>query len=205
MHGFSGAPWNAHFFCDLGPHILFFLNIMYLPVPSLIGVDWSYHGCQTVQSRKRSFVFIPFIQPCHLALQFLAPIAPSFHIILIMKPATDGASIRQLVENILLFDIPSTKFDDEGVFLRRPFSLLLGRSMGRVRRHAALPCSVPWMCGIWRGACRCCALTTMVCNGASSSIFDEGFVSQVTKLLSGCITRSQQYIILQTPERVLVY
>ena len=55
-----------------------------------------------------------------------------------MEATADGTATRQAFADVLPLHPAAPQLDDEGVFLGRPFGLLLGRGLGRVRGLQAL-------------------------------------------------------------------
>jgi hypothetical protein len=72
---------------------------------------------------------MPFAQHSEHILSVLISLASSLKVNLIVETTTDGTSPWKLLADILPFHAVTAKFDDFGIFVQRPFGLLLGRRL----------------------------------------------------------------------------
>lgn len=77
---------------------------------------------------------LPVVQPREFVFLLFIPLAFSFQIILVVQPAADRTTARQSLGNVFPLHIVAPELDNQHVFLRAPFGLLLGRRRERVRR-----------------------------------------------------------------------
>ena len=61
---------------------------------------------------------IPFVQPCELVLTVFVPFAAPLEVILIVQSATDSASSRKVLADILPFHALTSESYDLGIFFR---------------------------------------------------------------------------------------
>ncbi|KAL6891614.1 hypothetical protein HDV57DRAFT_306601 [Trichoderma longibrachiatum] len=143
VHGLGCPPWDRQLFSYLGPHISFEPGVGMLVCCKIL---WKKKE-QVCKHRGSSFkksvlavmsaLYIPLIQPGKLVLAFLIPLTPSLKIVLVVKPAADGAASRKPLRDVLPLHVLAPQLNDEGILFRRPLGLFLDWLIRDVRRHAS--------------------------------------------------------------------
>ena len=59
---------------------------------------------------------IPFVQPCELVLTIFVPFAAPLKVILIVQPATDSTSSREMLADVFPFHALASESYDLGIF-----------------------------------------------------------------------------------------
>ena len=77
---------------------------------------------------------LPVVYPRELVFLLVVPLAFPFEVVLVVQPTADGAAARQPLRNVFPLHARAPELDNQHIFLRAPFGMLLGRRRERVRR-----------------------------------------------------------------------
>lgn len=154
MHGLCCSPRYGQLFCHFCPHLrlepascsvskLWLLMHRTLhctwraPRAKVLSVTASLADRAERPGNRNSSKNSPLVEPGKLVLPLVIPFAASFEIVLVVEPTTDGTAARQPLGYIFPFHATPSEFDNESIFLRRPFALLFNRLIRQLRRHAS--------------------------------------------------------------------